>query len=60
MPALMYRCPSTKMNLRVWYEIQDDPSESADGYFETVVCGDCERVHLIDPKTGKVVGVEKV
>jgi hypothetical protein len=48
------------MNLRVWYEIQDDPSESADGYFETVVCGDCERVHLIDPKTGKVVGVEKV
>jgi hypothetical protein len=56
MPALTYQCPSTGRTLDVWYEIHDDPSESADGYFETVVCGDCEQVHLIDPKSGEVAG----
>jgi hypothetical protein len=60
MPTLTYRCPSTGTVLLVWYEIDEDPSESADGYFETVVCGDCEQVHLIDPKTGKVAGVREI
>jgi hypothetical protein len=56
MPALMCRCPSTESPLQVWYEIDDDPSESADGYFETAVCRDCGKIHLIDRKTGKVAG----
>ena len=60
MPSFMYRCPSTGMNAEVWYEIDDDPSESADGYFETAVCRACGEAHLIDPKTGKVAGLVEI
>jgi hypothetical protein len=60
MPLLTYRCPSTGRGLQVWYEIDDDPSENADGYFETAVCGDCGDAHLIDPKTGKVAGIKEI
>ncbi len=56
MPDLMYQCPSTGIKLQVWYEIDDDPSVSADQYFETVVCAECGQTHLVDTKTGKVVG----
>jgi predicted nucleic acid-binding Zn ribbon protein len=60
MPALMYRCPSTGMNVEVWYEIDDDPSESADRFFETVVCYACGQVHLVDPKNAEVAGTGKI
>lgn len=59
MPNLIYRCPITGMKMQVWYEIDDDPSESADGLFETVVCKACGQPHRVDPKTGKVVAAEK-
>jgi len=36
--------------LQAWY---DDPSENADGLFETVVCKACGQRHLVDPKTKK-------
>jgi len=59
MPTLTYRCPSTGKNAQVWYEVSDNPSESADGFFETVICNACDKIHLVDPKTGKVVGPGK-
>ncbi len=55
MPALIYRCPLTGTNLQIWYEIDDDPAESADGLFESIPCKACGQTHLVDPKTAKVV-----
>jgi hypothetical protein len=48
------------MNVEVWYEIDDDPSESADRFFETVVCYACGQVHLVDPKNAEVAGTRKI
>lgn len=56
MPPLMYQCPLTGKNVQVWYEVNDDPSDGADGFFETVICNACGQVHSVDPKTAKVVG----
>ena len=60
MPSFMYRCPSTGMNVEVWYEIDDDPSERNDGFFETVACKACGEVHLVDPKSTQVVRTKRI
>lgn len=56
MPALRYRCPATSDTVEVWTEFEDDPADGADSFFDTVVCSLCGRVHLVDLKTGRVVG----
>ena len=60
MPNLSYQCPLTGMHMVVWYELDDDPCENADGLFETAVCKSCGQAHLVETKTGKVVGVGEV
>ena len=52
MPAFMYRCPSTAMNVQAW--IADDPSRRDD--CEAVTCLACRRIHIVRPRTGTVVG----
>jgi hypothetical protein len=56
----MYQCPSTGMNAEVWYEIDDDPSERTNAFFETVACIAYGQVHLVDPKSGQVVGTRRI
>jgi hypothetical protein len=48
------------MNVEVWYEIDDDPSERNDGFFETVACKACGEVHLVDPKSTQVVRTKRI
>jgi hypothetical protein len=48
------------MHIVVWYELDDDPCENADGLFETAVCKSCGQLHLVETKTGKVVGVGEI
>jgi hypothetical protein len=55
MPAFTYRCPNTG------YRVQGyTPGETVEdsGTYEAVVCALCQRVHLVNPATGKVVGEE--
>jgi hypothetical protein len=54
MPTFLYRCPNTGLRVQGW--IADDRTERDEENFEAVTCPACGRVHLINPKTGKVLG----
>jgi hypothetical protein len=54
MPFL-YRCPHTGLKVQGW--ISDDPTKEE--IFQPVTCTACGRVHLVNPRTGKVAGTEK-
>lgn len=57
MPAFLYRCPT--MGLRVQSWIADDPTNGDDGSYVSITCGACTRVHMVNPKTGKVLGEDE-
>jgi hypothetical protein len=57
MENLVFRCTQTRTNVQVWLPEATQP-ECADSY-EAVACPACARVHLINRKTGKMLG-EKV
>jgi hypothetical protein len=54
MPTFLYRCPNTGLRVQGW--IADDRTERDEENFEAVTCPACGRVHLVNPKTGKVLG----
>jgi len=54
MDNLVFRCTQTGTNVQVWLADSTQP-ESADSY-EAVTCPACARVHLINRKTGKMLG----
>lgn len=55
MATFLYRCPVTGYNVQGFV-----PGHPADDNtaFEPVTCTVCSRVHLVNPKTGKVVGAD--
>jgi len=54
MGAFLYRCPNTGLRAQGW--VADDPTERDDNAYQPVTCLICPRIHLVDPKTGKVLG----
>ncbi len=54
MATFLYRCPTSGLRVQGW--IADDPTESEPERFEAVTCLVCTRIHLVNPKTGKVLG----
>jgi hypothetical protein len=54
MAAFIYRCPVTGYNVQAF--VADDPMKGAEDTLRSVSCTVCSRVHLVNPKTGKVVG----
>ena len=52
MSAFVYRCPATGLNVQGF--TANDPTE--DETYESVSCTACLRVHMVNPKTGKVLG----
>jgi hypothetical protein len=54
MPAFLYRCPIVGMKVQGWRA--DDPSETNTERFQSVTCLACAQVHLVNPRTGKVLG----
>jgi len=57
MPPFLYRCPYTGLNVQGW--VADDPTEREDDAYEAIPCTICTRVHLINPKIGKVLGADE-
>ncbi len=57
MPPFIFRCPNTGMNVQGW--IADDPTEGKANSYESIACTICMQVHLVNPKTGKVLGRDK-
>ena len=56
MPTFVFRCPYTRLNVQGW--LADDPRGEEDAY-QAINCSACTRVHLVNPKTGKVLGEER-
>jgi hypothetical protein len=54
MAVFIFRCPSTGLNVQGF--IADDPGD--DAAYELVTCTACTRIHLVNPKTGKVLGTD--
>jgi hypothetical protein len=55
MPTFLYRCANTGLRVQGW--IADDPTKRDEVSFEAVTCAACGRVHLVNPRTGRVLGV---
>jgi hypothetical protein len=53
MPPFLYRCPNTGQNVQAW--AADDP-EDDERTFVQVTCLACAQAHLVDSKSGKVLG----
>ena len=52
MPTFIYRCPNTGFRVQGF----DPDSADTDSAYEPVVCTICKQVHLVNFKTGKVLG----
>ncbi len=52
--TFLYRCPITGYKVQGF--IADNPAEKNGHVYEAVTCVVCKRIHLVDPKTGKVAG----
>ena len=58
MATIIYRCPTTGLNVQGWFA--DDPGRAdADDTYEAVLCTACTKLHLINPKTGRVLGDDR-
>ena len=55
--AFLFRCPHTGFNVQGW--TAEDHAALADDVYESVTCTACARMHLVNPKTGKVLGAEE-
>jgi hypothetical protein len=49
--TFLYRCPNTGQNVQGWSADEDDT-------YQSFQCIACTRVHLVNLKTGKVLGEE--
>ena len=52
MGAFLFTCPTTDMNVHGWTAEEASALEC----YEAGECVACKRVHLVNPRTGKVVG----
>jgi len=51
MALVLYRCPNTGQSVQAWVADDDD-----DLTFVQVTCFACAQAHLVNPKTGNVLG----
>jgi hypothetical protein len=55
MSAFVYRCPNTGKYVQGW-TAEDPYYESEADAYEAFRCIACMRVHMVNPKTSKVLG----
>jgi hypothetical protein len=53
MANFVFRCPATGLNVQ--HQLDDDPDISENEH-EGIICPACTRLHLLNRKTGKVLG----
>jgi hypothetical protein len=54
MLTFIYRCPVTGLKVQGWFG--DGPPADEGEVYEAVTCLACTRTHLVNPKTGRVLG----
>jgi hypothetical protein len=52
MATFIFRCPCTGWNVQAHTEDNDNKGQT----FEVITCIACQRLHLVNPETGKVAG----
>jgi hypothetical protein len=52
MMSFVYRCPNTALHAHAWVDGADD----SDRTYVAVTCTACQQLHLINTKTGKLIG----
>ena len=57
MAPFLYRCPNTGQHVQGW--VANDPTDLRDDAYETVICTACTRLHLVNPKTGRILGTDE-
>jgi hypothetical protein len=55
MVPFLYRCPFIGLLVQALH--RHDPSDDDADWYEAVTCIACQQVHLVNPKTGKTLGV---
>jgi hypothetical protein len=53
MGHFLFRCPATGFNVQ--HRLDGDPDVSENEY-EAIACPACTRIHLVNRKTGKLLG----
>ena len=53
MAPFVFRCPASGLN--VLHQVDDDP-DIAENEYEGIMCPACTKMHLLNRKTGKVLG----
>ena len=54
MTTVFYRCPATGLTLDQW--VGDVPrDDKATAFYEAITCRACNRIHLVNLSTGKVL-----
>ena len=56
--TFLYRCPNTGQTVQGWSADQLT-DENDDDTYQSFACVGCTRVHLVNLKTGKVLGEEE-
>ena len=57
MVTFLYRCPTTGRNVQGWIA-EEVNSDNGDNVYETLLCLACNRHHVVNPSTGKVLGAD--
>ena len=55
MRPFLFCCPNTRLNVQAF--VADDIADA--DVFRSVECAACRRLHLVNPKTGRVAGDDK-
>jgi hypothetical protein len=56
MAPFLFRCPNTGLHVQGW--VADDGSDEPGETYETVNCQACRQMHLVNPRTGRVMRSE--
>ena len=57
MATLIFTCPNMGVRVHGWFA--DDATENGGDTYETVTCLACAGVHLVNRRTGKVLGADE-
>jgi hypothetical protein len=57
MPAVLYKCPIMRQHVSAW--VADDAGATENDHIaEAVACAACSRIHMVNVKTGRVIGAD--
>jgi hypothetical protein len=57
MATVLFLCPSTGYRVQGWFA--DNGSEDSGEMYEVVTCLACRQIHMVNPRTGKVLGADE-